>query len=230
MKPAAALLSCLTVILPAQEGRWHTELNIHFASIKSPGALTPPAYAVDAKDIVGAGFELARVVSLNRCQELRGSFGFTGIYLGGWSEPDPSTGYTRDMYVNWRTMRFGLDHLLYPKPGIPVYLVAGAGLQESWVAKSEGNLLFLAMANIAAATVGANANYNYAAKGSSLDGWDGYWQLGLGCRVLGGMLLEAKVVRARHREYRNEGPALEGDSPVVERWGSTFLACVGGRF
>jgi hypothetical protein len=224
----AVMTACGTA-LEAQEPPWSCAFQIQIA-----GGISPDGQST-ANDIharLGSGIELHALRAFGPYHTIRATFGFTGIRISTWKDTNPNTGEDeRDVREYWRNLRLGLEHVVtLPSGGAGQgYFFYGGGLQDSWVARTEGSFLGIALATTLGSAIHTTVDYSYRTYTSSLEAWRGYATAGLGWRFAGATFLELRFVTGPHREFAADGLSTWATGPQVDRRGTLILLGLGIR-
>ena len=221
-----SILIPLVAALPvaAQEEGLGLGLGVHLGTLLGgDGAQTGNT----ANDHIGSGVEGFLLYRWSPAMETRALFAFTGIRSGSWQ--DASDASEGGEY--WRSLRFGLEQSLdFPgvRGGHP-YLFVGGGIQESWVARTNGNLAGATFATLWNAWSNTQVDYHYSKYSDSLDTWGGYGTAGLGWRFDGPGYIELRAVVADRQEYARSGLTTLANEPKVYRRGVQCFLSIGLR-
>ncbi|GEM_PF-2805896 len=178
---------------------------------------------------VGMGLEASWAASMGEIGDLRLNVAFCGLRTATWADENPDTYETRDIHEYWRNLRFGAEHAvrLGRGPAGHGYVFYGAGIQETWVARTTGNLLGVALTSLFNGTFGGYVDYTYRQYTSNLDSWSGYVTAGAGFRWRNGFFLEVRGVSGNHQEFALDGISTTGSGYRENRRGVLVLVALG---
>jgi len=208
----------------AQEAGFGMGLGVHLGTLLGGDGVQQ---GNTANDRIGSGVEGILLYRWSPATETRALVAFTGIRSGSWQ--DDSDGSEGGEY--WRSLRFGVEQSLdlpVERGGHP-YLLFGGGIQESWVARTNGNLAGATLAAIWNAWTNTHVDYHYSKYSDSLDTWGGYGTAGLGWRFEGPGYLELRAVVADRQEFKRSGLTTLASEPKVFRRGVQCFLSFGLR-
>jgi hypothetical protein len=224
----AQILVLSTASLGAQELGWTMGAQIHLVGgVNRDGRGT----ANDLYGRLGGGVELDIIRPLNAHHEFRASLAFSGIRVNTWEGAD-ADGKTQEVREYWRSLRLSLEHAITlgsGRRGRP-YLFYGAGIQDSWVARTHGSFLWVVGDHVMSWALDTTVKSDYRTYTSSLESTSGFLTAGLGWRFADRTTcLELRVVTGPHFAFAAEGLSTWGTSPLVKRQGTLILLSIGGR-
>jgi len=231
MRLGLSLLSLLLAATPAlaQGGPWTGNLALDGVMGLRSGSSTA-LHTLDSR--MGMGVEIGAAYRMNRSNALYLNLAFSGIQTSSWTDRDPNgTGATQNISEYWRSLRFGVGHVLrlpMGNNGYP-YVFYGVGLQETWVARTTGSYLGMALASILNDNSDHYVDYTYRQYTSSLDTWSGFAAAGCGWRFRQGSYLELRATRGRHEEFLGDGISTAGQGARVRRADTLLVLALGFR-
>ncbi len=190
-----------------------------------------PSLSKDLNHHWGTGLGAFVGVRLNHRHELRAVVDYGGIRIASWHRPPSGKIPLLRLHDVWRRLCFGLEHLihLWPVDDSGPYFLYGAGVQETWVGRSEGNLLeAAALVTSWALGAGQSGGSEYNTRATALDAWNPYVSAGVGWRLPRVVHVELKYHHGRYERDRLRGLATEG--LTRSEWGSVNLVTLSVGF
>lgn len=224
-------LSMILCVLLTPSLRAQSEEGVSFGASVHLGTLLQgdgPHTGNSASNRVGSGVEGFVAARWNRFTETRLGLGFTGIRAGSWAAEDGTA--TGGEY--WRSLRFGGEQVFNLRAGAGgyPYVFGGGGIQETWVARTEGNLSGATFAALFSVFTNANVSYSYREYTDALDSWSGYGTAGLGWHFDGPAFIEVRTIVGDHLEYVDSGLSASAREAKVYRRGVQCLLSAGVQF
>lgn len=192
----------------AEEG-WRVGAQLHLAAPLGGGG---SSLREDLRAHLGSGVGVSLGYGLDDLHEFRAALDFLGTRSSAW--PGDSGG--RDLNDIWRTLRFGVEHVVYFGQA---YVFYGGGAQNAWVNRTEGSLGEATFLVALYAIGGVSGSVHYSVHRTELDSYSGFATAGLGVQIGGPSSAEIRWIGAPYQRYTAEGLRTIGPAPAERRFG-----------
>jgi hypothetical protein len=205
---ACLMLALLPAAHPAQaEKGWSVGAQLHLAAPLGGGA---SSLREDLQAHLGSGMGLSLGYRVADPHEFRAALDFLG------TRSTAHSGEGRNLNDIWRTLRLGVEHVLYFEEA---YVFYGGGVQEAWVNRTEGSLGEATFLVTLYALGAGSGSVHYSVHGTELDSRSGFATAGLGLPLGRTSSAELRWIGAPYLRYTTEGLRTIGPAPTERRLG-----------
>jgi hypothetical protein len=153
------------------------------------------------------------------------TFAFTGSEVATWHGFFPNMADQIEYKDIWRSLRLGLEHEVSLDPAGKVFFLYGGGLEETWVNRTEGSLLYVALLGLSWTQGATEGSTRYSSKATRLDTVQPFASLGLGLKPFRSRRssVELRYLAGPYRRYRDTGLRTSTDGPTETAMGHQLV-------
>ncbi len=211
------LLLALGSALPAAEPWWDLFGGARI-QVSSGLPVGDPSLSGDTRGHLGAGVGIYMGARASERHAFRASLDYVGTEVATWYYTFPNLADRIEYKDIWRSLRLSLEHELVLDEGSRIYAVWGGGVEESWVNRTEGDLLQVTLLALAWTRGATSGSARYSTKSTALDGYHPFASAGLGWRIRSSRRgwgdLELRYKVAPYRRYQATGLRTAAEGPV----------------
>jgi hypothetical protein len=189
-----------------------------------------PSLGRDLNGHLGLGTGLFLGAQVSNMNSVRLTFDFTGTQVATWYYTFPNQADRIEYQDIWREMRLGLEHAITLGKRKRYSMFYGAGIQESWVNRTEGSLLEVTLLALAWSEGATSGSARYSTKSTALDRFSAYANVGAGWRFSDRCSLELRYLVAPYQRYQQRGLRTMETGSVETRLGHRLVLSVAGTW
>ena len=184
-----------------------------------------PSLEEDLRGHLGAGFGLFVGARFSERHAVRLSFDFTGSEVATWYYFFPNHADQIEYKDIWRVMRLGVEHELSLDASGRAYFLYGGGIQETWVNRTEGSLLYVALLGWSWANGATGGSTRYSSKATRLETIQPFASAGIGFKpfLSRRSSIELRYVAGPYQRYRDIGLRTQTDGATQMAMGHQLM-------